>query len=191
MDGGYHRRLDPEKERIASERTVLRPFAKADADELLSLFRDPSVRRYLLDDSVVSAEWVRDEIVASDARFARLGVGLWAIRLTDEVGIVGCVGFREFFEPPQLQLLFALLPGHWGRGLATEVADAVCRYAFHQLGFAEILAATDVPNEASVRVLQRLGMSLERTTPDGPSGTAFYVLDRVDWVARNARGGAL
>ncbi len=173
-----------------SERTLLQPFAKAEADELLTLFRDPKVRRYLLDDSVVSAEWVRDEIVASDARFARLGVGLWAIRLAGAPGIIGFVGFREFFEPPELQLLYARLPEHWGQGVATEVADAVCGYAFDQLGFDEVVAATDIPNEASARVLVRLGMSLDRQTSDGPSGTAFYVLDRADWLARRSEGGA-
>ena len=179
------------KERLASERTLLQPFARADIDELLTLFRAPKVRRYLLDDAEVSAEWVHDEIVASDARFAKLGAGLWAIRLPDEPGIIGFVGFREFFEPPQLQLLYAMLPEHWGRGLTTEVADAVCGYAFDKLGFAEIVAATDIPNEASARVLLRLGMSLDRKTLDGPSGTAFYVLDREDWVARKSEGGAL
>ena len=175
---------------MASERTLLLPFSKADADELLTVFRDPKVRQYLLDDSMVSAEWVRDEIVASDARFASSGAGLWAIRLADEPGIIGFVGFRDFFEPPQLQLLYALLPEHWGRGFATEVAHAVCGYAFDKLGFTEIVAATDIPNEASARVLLCLGMSLNRTTSDGPFGTAFYRLDRADWVARRPQGGA-
>ncbi len=149
------------------------------------------MRQYLLDDSVVSREWVRDEIVASDGRFAKLGAGLWAVRLAGEPGIIGFVGFREFFEPPQLQLLYALLPEHSGQGVATEVADAVCGHAFDKLGFTEIVAATDIPNEASARVLVRLGMSLDRKTPDGPAGTAFYVLDRADWVARKSKGGAL
>ncbi len=183
--------MQGDREGIASERTLLQPFAKADADELLTVFRDPKVRQYLLDDSVVSAEWVRDEIVTSDARFARSEGGLWATRLADEPGIIGFVGFRDFFEPPQLQLLYALLPEHWGQGFATEVAHVVCGYAFDKLGFAEIVAATDIPNEASARVLLRLGMSLDRTTPDGPSGTAFYVLDRADWVSRRRQGGAL
>ena len=173
---------------ISSERMTLRPFVLPDAGQLLVLFRDSLVRRYLLDDALVSAEWVHDEIVASEARFSGSGAGLWSIRLTDRREIVGFVGFREFFDPPQLQLLYGLLPHYWGRGLATEAARAVCDYAFQSLGFAEVAAATDLPNEASARVLDRLGMTLDRTTDDGPAGTVFYSLDRSCWKAADPVG---
>ena len=182
-----HRRHGP----MTSKRTILRPFAERDADELLTLFRDPAVRLYLLDDSLVSAEWVHDEIVASDARFANSGTGLWSIRLANDVSIIGFVGFREFFDPPQLQLLYGLLPGHWGRGLATEVAATVCDHAFRELGFSEVVAAIDIPNEASGRVLERIGMRLERTTHEGSEGTAFFVLDRPSSIRQPRQPHAL
>jgi ribosomal-protein-alanine N-acetyltransferase len=87
------------------------------------------------------------------------------------------VGFREFFDPPQLQLLYGLLPEYCGRGLATEVAARICRHAFRELGFTEIAAATDVPNQASVKVLRRLGMREVRRSDDGTAGTVFFVLN--------------
>ena len=164
------------------------PFSESDTEELLALFRAPDVRRYLLDDSLVSAEWVREEIEASKVRFCASGAGLWAVRLMGRSEIIGFVGFREFFEPPQLQLLYGLLSEFWGEGLATEVAERVCQYAFEDLDFAEILAATDVPNTASASVLGRLGMRLERTTSDGPSGTMFFRLDRESWNQRGVDG---
>lgn len=151
------------------------------------MFRDPGVRRYLLDDGLVSAEWVRDEIVASERRFAQAGTGLWSIRTEDDPRIVGFVGFREFFDPPQLQLLYGLLPGCWGRGLATEAAARICELAFEELGFHEVLAATDLPNDASVRVLQRLGMKQVRTSDEGVAGTAYFRVDRDDWLAARKR----
>lgn len=173
---------------LTSRRTELRPFAAADAGEILRVFRDADVRRYLLDDKLVSAEWVDDEIAASDERFERIGAGLWSIRLAGAPAIIGFTGFREFFDPPQLQLLYALLPAHWGRGLATEAAARVCQHAFEDLAFAEISAAIDVPNNASAEVLERLGMRHRRTTAEGVSGTAFFSLSRADWLAqRTAR----
>lgn len=122
---------------LKSARTLLRPFAATDSEELLAVFRDADVRRYLLDDSVVAAEWVDDEIAASDERFARIGAGLWSIRLARATAIIGFTGFREFFDPPQLQLLYALLPFHWGCGLATEAAARVVEHAFDDLAFAD------------------------------------------------------
>ena len=179
-------------EELTSARTVLRHFAEEDQKELLALFRDPSVRRYLLDDAVVSAGWVRDEIASSRDRFERSGAGLWSIRLKEEVRIIGFAGFRGFFDPPQLQLLYGLLPAYWGSGLATEVASTMCDYAFDTLEFDDVAAAIDAPNVASARVLARLGMV---ESPDALSGcgaeTACYVLRRGVWEARRASGGAL
>jgi ribosomal-protein-alanine N-acetyltransferase len=160
---------------------VLRPFCQEDAAELLEIFRHPDVRRYLLDGFVVSAEWLRQEISSSEQRFARGSAGLWAIRRPGDELIVGFVGFREFFEPPQLQLLYGLLPQYWHCGLATAAATAACEHAFAALHFDVIQAATDRPNTASIDVLTRLGLRAVRESDDGPAGTVFFSITREQW----------
>jgi ribosomal-protein-alanine N-acetyltransferase len=165
-------------------RIELRPFAARDAVALLAIFQDPAVRRYLLDDVIVSEEWVQQEIQSSDERFSRGSAGLWAIRLIRDETIIGFVGFREFFDPPQTQLLYGLLPQYWGHGFATEAATLACEHAFAVLGWSEVVAATDVPNDASIRVLERLGMRQTRATNDGPAGTVFYAVSRDEWLRR-------
>jgi ribosomal-protein-alanine N-acetyltransferase len=166
---------------MMTQRLSLQPFAPEMADALLAIFRDPGVRRFLLDDELVSPEWVVAEIESSRERFDRDGSGLWGLNPTETGELIGFVGFREFFEPPQLQLLFGLLPNFWGRGLATEAADRVCRHAFLDLGFSEIKAAIDLPNQASRRVLERLGMKQIGMTDHGVGGTCFFTLSREDW----------
>lgn len=169
--------------RIHSERLTLSPVSEGDAEWLLGVFRDPAVRRYLLDDALVSLEWVRSEIASSAEGFARLGAGLWAVRFPDATAIIGFVGFREFLNPPRLQLLYGLLPEYWGRGLATEAASRVCDYAFVELGFDRVEAAMDSPNRASIAVAGRLGMS-----PLGMSNqadTVFYTIDRETWTKKS------
>ena len=167
---------------IMTERLVLRPFSEEDSGELLRLFRDESVRKYLLDDALVTADWMMAEITASQGRFRRSGAGLWSARAKGRPQILGFGGFREFFDPPELQLLYGLLPAFWGRGLATEIAGAVCDHAFCNLGFSQVAAAIDVPNVASRRVLERLGMKLLRTEAIGGAPTAFYCIERGDWA---------
>ena len=169
---------------LATDRLTLRPIGPDDADELLRVFRDAAVRRFLLDDTLVDREWVRGEIRRSREAFEAEGWGLWAARLHGRSRVAGFAGFRHFFDPPELQLLYGLTPDHWGQGLATEAARAVTDYAFDVLGFDRVIAATDVPNQASVRVMERLGMRFERRTDDGEGGTVYYRLDR----PREARG---
>ena len=170
---------------LVTERTILRPFAVEDTQELLNLFQEPAIRRYLLDDTQVELDWVAAEIEASNALFIDTGAGLWSVMLEARDEIVGFTGFREFFDPPQLQLLYGLHPRHWGRGIATEVAASVCQYAFEKLDFTQIAAAIDVPNTASKNVLERLGMRLLRVSDEGVAGTAFYTVDRTRWLAQH------
>lgn len=166
---------------LSTDRLALRPFRPRDHAQLVRLFREPSVRRYLLDDEIVSDDWVRDEILASERRFDGSSLGLWTLRLrdlgargTDE--IVGFAGFREFWDPPVLELTYGLDPRVVGRGLATEAARAVCDYGLGSGCLTEVRAAVDLPNAASIRVLERLGLRMVRTTNDGPAGTGFFVL---------------
>lgn len=167
---------------LATPRLRLLPFEREDHRPLLSLFREPSVRRYLLDDELVSAAWVQDEIAASARRFADGSIGLWTLRLrrtgpvVDGDEIVGFAGFREFWEPPVLELTYGLDPRFVGRGLATEAARAVCAFAFRTGRLSLVRAAADLPNRRSLHVLERLGARQEAVTSDGPGGTGFFVI---------------
>jgi [ribosomal protein S5]-alanine N-acetyltransferase len=160
-------------------RIVLSPFADAHVDPLLAFFRDPHVRRYLLDDSLVDREWVEGEVRASRERFEAGSLGLYAAHLREAPdALVGFVGFRPFYEPPVLQLVYGVSPAHVGRGIAGEMAKAVIDLAFGDLGFREVRASTDEPNRASVRVLERLGMTLVATEPGEHWPQLHFVLER-------------
>jgi ribosomal-protein-alanine N-acetyltransferase len=166
---------------IRSERLTMLPISEGDAESLLGVFQDSAVRRYLLDDATVSLDWVKHEISSSNERFASIGAGLWAIRLTGTTSIVGFVGFREFFEPPRLQLLYGLLPECWGQGLACEAAKRVCDYAFEVLGFSRIEASMDEPNRRSSALAERLGLCRLKAPDQTLDATVFYEIDRDTW----------
>lgn len=51
---------------------------------------------------------------------------------------------------------------HWGKGYATEAAGLAIQLAFENYGFERVLGACDPSNEASKRMLERLGMSFLR-----------------------------
>jgi ribosomal-protein-alanine N-acetyltransferase len=177
-------RLAVEGPVIRTERLTLMPFAPEDVDALHDLLTDGDVRRHLLDDAVVSRDWVEEEVVSSQARFLESGCGLWTMAERTQDHLVGFVGFRPFFDPPELQLLYGLRPSLWGRGLATEAAAAAVDYAFGVLGLDEVRAATDAPNLASIAVLGRLGMRERPVAADGKSGTLFFRLTANDWFGR-------
>lgn len=163
---------------IETSRLRMRPFGQGDVDTLHLVFTDPGVRRFLLDDQIVPREWVEAEIAASIARFEAGSAGLFCVYSKDDETLIGFCGFRSFFEPPELQLLYGLLPAYWSKGLATEAARAMIEFGFQKLGFDRISASADEPNGASLRVLEKAGLVFDHRRTIKDLDTAFYVLDR-------------
>jgi ribosomal-protein-alanine N-acetyltransferase len=153
-----------------TERLRLRPYGPADVETLLRIFGDLEVRRHLFDGQVMPREWVEQEAAANEKLFAERGYGVALVYRRDrspasgggeaepQGAPIGFAGFRPFFTPPELQLLYGLLPEAWGRGYATEVALALVERGFDQLGLDEVIGVTDPPNRASMRVMERAGM---------------------------------
>lgn len=185
---------------IRTERLDLTPAGHEDVAHLRTLLNHPDVGRYLLDGNPVPVSWVEKEIEGSRRRFEAGSCGLWVARPRDaesrkeagpaSIPVTGMAGFRPFFDPPELQLLYAIHPRAWGRGLATEAARAVRDFAFRELGFEEVVAATDEPNTASAAVLSRLGMELWKTEEGTPHRTLFFRITRDEWEALPAGGEA-
>lgn len=127
---------------LETPRLALRPFAPEDVEDFHRVLTEPKVRRFLLDDSVVSRAWAEETIRRSTELFETAGYGLWAVRERGSTSLAGFAGYWHFFAPPQVQLLYGIAPAHWSRGFASEAARAVIRHGFEQLGFEEIRAAT-------------------------------------------------
>ena len=167
---------------IITARLSFRPLSLDDLDSIHALWTNPSVRRFLFDDQIISREQAAAEINDSIERFEAHGCGLWGARLREDSELIGFCGYRFFHEPPQLQLLYGFHPGHWSRGFATEAARAMIRFGFEQTGLDFVIASADAPNSASLEVMQRVGMSFDRRETVNEKDTVYYRLDRRDFT---------
>jgi RimJ/RimL family protein N-acetyltransferase len=164
---------------LETERLLLRPFATEHEDVLFQQWNEPSVRKYLFDDEPVPRETVRAQIEASRANEGTIGCGYYLLSLRDAVERpFGFAGLRPFGETGRVELLYAILPGYRGRGLATEAAHAVLDRGFRSCGLAEIFAGADAPNEASFRVMKRIGMQPFGDIFVGGRPTPYYRISR-------------
>lgn len=174
---------------LRTTRLILRPYRDSDLAQLHALWTSPGVRRYLFDGEIIPEQFVRDEIVSVSANFAACGWGQWAALPHEDGPVIGFTGFRHFHEPPELELLFGLDEAYWGRGLAVEMATAAIDYGFRGPGFPRIQASTDVPNRASVRVMEKLGMTLLRRKISGGLDTVYYEISKETWSGRTTAQG--
>jgi len=92
------------------------------------------------------------------------------------IGVVGLetVSYQAHFTPA-VEVAWRLARAYWGKGYATEAAQAALDYGFEQLGLDEIVALTVPANWRSRRVMERLGMTRvpkddfdHPKLPDGP-----------------------
>jgi RimJ/RimL family protein N-acetyltransferase len=70
------------------------------------------------------------------------------------------VPFEAHFTPA-VEIGWRLNKIFWGKGLATEAAEAVLRLGFLELGLSEIVSFTAEFNQPSIRVMQKIGMQSE------------------------------
>lgn len=153
---------------IETERTILSPASISDVDELHQIWIQPAVRKYLCDDLIWPLSQMQSTIAQSAIAFQEGHYGLWIARLKQQEAMAGFTGFWPFFDPPEIQLIYGLASEYWGKGLATEMARAMLAYGFQSYGFEEIRASANVPNAASIAVMERLGMTfLKQEAIDG------------------------
>jgi len=107
-------------------------------------------------------EWIERQI----ERYAREGCGYWACELRATGEFVGQAGLlvQEVDGLTELGLGYMFIPQFWGRGYATEIATGCLGYGFRQYPVDHIVALIRPENEPSIRVAQRLHMTLWKTT---------------------------
>ena len=59
------------------------------------------------------------------------------------------------------------------------------RYGFETLGFDEIIASADAPNEGSIRVMEKVGMKFQKRVLIDGLDTIYYVISRRDFEAND------
>jgi RimJ/RimL family protein N-acetyltransferase len=68
----------------------------------------------------------------------------------------------EWLEEQGVQLGYRLTPSMWGQGLGSEAAELAIEATHEIPNVRRVIATVDPANTASVRVLQKIGMALER-----------------------------
>ena len=173
---------------LHTARLRLRPFEDGDADDLFAMHSSAFVLRYW--DAPPWRERERaGQFIAGCRRLAEEGTG---VRLAvDEVLEGTFVGWCSLsrWNPEHRRASLGYCYDHpaWGRGYATEAAQALLRWAFDALDLNRIQAETDTRNLASARVLEKLGFVREGTLREDcvvngeVSDSWVYGLIRREW----------
>jgi RimJ/RimL family protein N-acetyltransferase len=148
---------------LATERLDLRQLRESDADFIFRLLNDPSWLRYIGDRGVRSVEDARRYIVDGPVRmYATLGFGLFLVERRHDGIAMGLCGLLKRDGLDDVDIGFAFFPEFGGQGYALEAARATLEFGLARHGLRRIVAITAQDNQASIRLLEKLGLRFER-----------------------------
>jgi ribosomal-protein-alanine N-acetyltransferase len=157
---------------IETSRLQLRWLNGDDAAFIYRLVNDPQWLRHIGDKQVHDLDGARHYIESGPrAMYQQFGFGLNLVSLKDDATAIGICGLLQRDSLPDPDLGFAFLPGYRGRGYALEAAEAVLHHGFSTLEKTRIVAIVNSTNQASIRLLEKLGFNLDREIKMEPNGT--------------------
>ncbi len=150
--------------KLETPRLYLREFTIADVHMLYHMHQDPAVTRYTGDplpwDSLAQTEKVLVEVILPQYKN---GIGRWAVHLKETDEFIGWCGLKQVDD--EIDLGYRYMQKYWGKGYATEAAQAVLQWGISQQ-LPNIIGCADTENIASIKVLEKIGMRMPTNYTD-------------------------
>jgi [ribosomal protein S5]-alanine N-acetyltransferase len=147
---------------IETPRLSIRHLGSGDEPFILELLNQPSFIHNIGDRGVRTlddaTEYIRKGPAASYEKF---GFGLFHVAIRESETPIGICGLLKRDTLDDVDIGFAYLERYWGQGYALEAAQAVMDFGWNTAGLKRIVAITAAHNEASMRLLRKLGMKFE------------------------------
>jgi RimJ/RimL family protein N-acetyltransferase len=181
-------------------RLRLRPLAPTDEADLVALDSDPEVMRYVGSPAGVKSPAETRERARMRIREEQRGdyepLGFWRIEARSDrafLGVGALIRMPDGGDGPaagDVEVAYRLARSAWGQGIATEAAAALVAHALGPLGLPRVVAVTYPANQASQRVLDKLGFERRGVRQYKGVETTYHVLTGAAWAAR-AGGGSV
>jgi RimJ/RimL family protein N-acetyltransferase len=151
---------------LETERLVLRRFTAGDVQHLFDLDNDPEVMRFINGGVPTPRAVIENQIlpVFLDHDERAPAYGFWAADEQSSGEFLGWFVFRpRGHDAFDVDIGYRLRSAAWGAGYATEGARALIDEGFTKYGVKRVTATTYSANQASRRVMEKLGMTFLRS----------------------------
>ena len=160
---------------LETPRLILRQFTEDDVDNLVTLDSDRDVMRFINGGVASSREAITTKFLPDVLSYYSEydNLGFWAIIEKSSQEFIGWVVLRpesrfriaellNVAESDAMELGYRLRQISWGKGYATEASQALINKVLTAEKIAKIIAWALPENKASIRVMEKLGMTLQQ-----------------------------
>lgn len=155
------------KTSLETNRLLLRELVPSDDFDFFDMDSNPEVHLYLGNNPSKTIFDSRRHISNIRQQYLENGIGRWAVIVKDTGEFAGWSGLKlekninghhTFYD-----LGYRFKPKFWKQGFATEAAQAFVKFGFEELDLPEICAYVSAQNQASIRVLEKCGLTYVNT----------------------------
>ena len=142
---------------LKTTRTLIRRFITSDKADLIKLLSNKAVTQHLaFPEEILTKEGI-SKLLEMTINSYDTEKPLLSFAVTDAGSekFVGVAGFHPLANE-EIEILYALLPEFWGKGLSTDICRALTEYAFKK-GYRTVVAPVTCSNIASIKVLDKNG----------------------------------
>ena len=172
---------------LETERLIMRGPCAEDFEPFAKMMADPDVARYIAPAPMERSDAWR-ALSSAIGHWSMRGYGGWSVIRKSDGAFIGRVGMVHPEGWPGLEVGWTIDKPYWGKGYATEAAEAAMRYAFLTQAVDRIISNIDPANVPSQAVAVRVGetkgerISLRIGGKDYP--VDVWAISREAWRAR-------
>ena len=172
---------------LTTARLTLRPRQPSDLEDCLAMDSEPAVQRYVWPDGIADMKAHRAKLLERMLDGWPPQGGYWIVEWRGKPGFLGWCGLFPLEESGLIEIGYRYRSAAWGQGVATEAATAVLDHGFRVLGFDPIVAVTNPENDASQKVLTKIGLQRSGMAFHYGQELTFFTLDRDRYLANHHR----
>lgn len=158
-----------------TKRLACRRWLPSDIGAIFRVYSDPDGSRWVGDGTPITYSECKRWLQVTADNYALRGYGMFALDDLSSDETLGFCGLVHPSDQADVEIKYAFLRSHWGRGYASEVVPHLLAYAARSHRLEEIIATVDPENVASQRALLKSGFALEKVVNDESGPTQLYV----------------
>ena len=170
---------------IETERLFFRKFELDDLPMLIEQRSDPDVNKYLGGTRMQNPDALAKRIRFYMSCYDSHGVGMCPMFWKETGEMIGAAGLQPLEDTGEIEVGYSIIKPFWGRGIGTEAAKGWLTFGFNELGLERIVAVAIEENTASRRIMEKLGMSYEKTETHYDEECAFYAVSRDEFFRKS------
>ncbi len=170
-----------------TERLLLRPTNAEDAELTHRLYNTQEFLQYLGDRNLNTEDDALEYLKnRAFPQIEKMGYGNYTVILKENGEKIGSCGLYHREGVAGVDIGFAFLPQYYGLGYGYEAAKALLDAGFRDFGLKEISALTVQENEASRKLIEKLGLTFRKKVfiPNDPEELFFYLITKEEWLSR-------